>query len=442
LARVSQPIAGELMNSFNYIEAVLEARSNPAPLSESKWKIRPQTQTLQSARIHQNNKMKNFFLFPILLALVLACGTNSNQKKDVNMEKSYQFLVGTYTENPQEGIHLVKFNPEKELLETTYLASEVENPSFITSNRQQNLVFAVEETGGENGGKVTSFRLNKLTERLEKINSVFTEGDHPCHLSLDPSEEFLVSSNYSGGNLTVIPVDSDGNLSSEVQVVQHSGSSIHPNRQQQPHVHSAVFHPEESKIFVGDLGTDQIYVYPFEKDSLNPIISSKESHFSVEPGSGPRHLTFNKEGNRLYLIHEITAEIGVYAYENGALGHLETHSLLPEDFSGEVGAAEVRISPDGNFLYASNRGDANDITVFKVEKETGKLTKIQNISSQGRLPRNFGISPDGEYLITGNQGSDNLVVFKRNSSTGKLETTDFNLQINKPVYLFFLEEGL
>src|SRR5690606_27247965 len=202
--------------------------------------------------------------------------------------------------------------------------------------------------------------------------------------------------------------------------------------------HSAVFHPQESKVFVADLGTDKINVYHFDKDSATPLTLSEESSFRVALGSGPRHMAFNKEGNRLYLIHEITAEIGVYAYENEKLSHLETQPLIPEGFKGKVGAAEVRLSPDGKFLYASNRGDANDITVFQLESETGKLSKVQNISSQGEIPRNFAITPDGKYLICGNQGSDSLVVFDRNQESGRLDPTDISLTVKKPVYITFL----
>lgn len=383
--------------------------------------------------------MKNLFLLIIFAALTLACGSKTNQQNtEIKMGQTYLMVVGTYTENPEEGINIVKFSPEHNLMETVSIASDVNNPSFVITNENQNLVFAVEETGSDQGGKVTSFRLNKATQTMEKINSVFTKGNSPCHLSLDPSGSFLIASNYSGGNVTAIPVDQKGNLSGEVQSIQHSGSSSNPNRQKNPHVHSAVFHPQESKIFVADLGTDKINVYHFDKDSSTPMTLAEESSFKVMPGSGPRHMAFNKEGNRLYLIHELTAEVGVYAYEDEKLSHLETQPLTPEGFQGKVGAAEVRVSADGKFIYASNRGDANDITAFQIEEETGKLSKIQNISSQGNGPRNFAITPDGKYLICGNQNSDNLVVFNRNPDTGQLDSTDISLTIKKPVYITFL----
>jgi len=373
-----------------------------------------------------------------LLMITWACGSKDKQQtSEAQMDKSYLFLLGTYTENEGEGINLVKFDPQQNRMEILALASDIKNPSFIISNEDQNLIFATEETGGENGGKVTSYRLDKSALKLEKIGSVYTQGDSPCHLSLDPSERFLIASNYSGGNVTAIPVDQAGRLSQEVQTIQHEGGSVNPNRQKAPHVHSAVFHPTENKVFVADLGTDKIHIYNFDNQASAPLSHGETIPFSVTAGSGPRHLLFDKEGDRLYLIHELTGEIGVYDYENGAISHLETHTLFPENFSGKVGAAEVRISPDGDFLYASNRGEANNITAFKI-KEDG-LSKIQDMPSQGLAPRNFAISSDGKYLICSNQDSNKLEVFNRDEKSGEIHPAQTSLSVNKPVYVYFLD---
>ena len=382
--------------------------------------------------------MNRLFLTFLAFILTLGCSSkNSDQITATTMDQTYLFLLGTYTEKPEEGINLIEFDPEAEVLKTIHVASDIHNPSFVIANKDQTLVFATEEDGGDQGGKVTSFKLDKEKGTLEKINSVFTQGDSPCHISLDPSERFLVVSNYSGGNVTVIPVDPKGNLSSDIQEIQHEGSSINPDRQNAPHVHSAVFHPSENRVFVADLGTDKIYLYDLNQNDAAPL--SLAEAFAVEGGVGPRHLIFNESGDRLYLIHELTAEVGVYVYEEGELSHLETHSLIAEDFTGEVGAAEVRFSPDGGYLYASNRGEANTITVFSVNHEDGGLTEIQHISSQGQAPRNFDITPDGKYLLCGNQNSDEIIVFDRNQGDGKITPTQISIAINKPVYFYFLD---
>lgn len=246
-------------------------------------------------------------------------------------------------------------------------------------------------------------------------------------------------SNYSGGNVTVIPVDQEGNLSSKIQVIQHEGSSINPGRQQAPHVHSAVFHPTEERVFVADLGTDKIYLYDVVDNDTAPLSPATPEAFSVEAGAGPRHLIFNEAGDRLYLIHELTAEVGVYAYEQGQISHIETHPLTPEDFVGEVGAAEVRISPDGKYLYASNRGDANTLTAFAINADTGRLTEVQQVSSEGVAPRNFAITADGKFLLCGNQNSDEIIVFKRDLENGTISRSQVAVSVSKPVYFYFLD---
>jgi 6-phosphogluconolactonase len=383
--------------------------------------------------------MKNLYLPFLLLSLTLGCSSKNNeQTTETAMNPTYLFLLGTYTEQPEEGINFLQFDPEARKIEAMHVASDIDNPSFIIANADQTLVFATEETGSEQGGKVTSFKLDKANGTLEKINSVYTGGDSPCHLSLDPTERFLVVSNYSGGNVTVIPADQEGKLSSDIQLIQHEGSSINPNRQQAPHVHSAVFHPSENRVFVADLGTDKIYLYDFNENDAAPL--SPAAHpFTVNPGAGPRHIHFNEAGDRLYLIHELTAEVGVYVYEGGEISHLETHSLVSDGFTGDVGAAEVRISPDGNYLYASNRGEAHTLTVFEVNNKDGRLTQIQHISSQGEAPRNFFITPDGKFLVCGNQNSDEIRVFDRNQEDGTISPSQISFSVSKPVYFYSLD---
>jgi len=377
----------------------------------------------------------NKFIPAVLM--VMACGQSANQQTEMttnDMSESYMFLLGTYTSTPEQGIHLLEFEPEKgfNLLAS---ASEPENPSFVIPNNKQNLVFAVEETGGDDGGKVSSFHLNEGA--LSKINTVSAEGDSPCYLSLDPSENFIVAANYSSGNFAVIPVGSDGRLHAAVQVISHGGSSVNPNRQKQPHVHAAVFHPHDGRLLVADLGTDEVVVYNFDPEEEKPLVTAPHFRLKVKAGAGPRHMVFDAAGEMLYLIHEITAEIGVYRYQDGTLEHLETRSLLTKDFTGSVGAAEIRLSPDEKFLYASNRGEANEIIVFQISDQ-GKLNHIQTLSSGGNTPRNFNLTPDGKFVLVANQNSNSLLAFERNPENGTLNPTDHRIEIHKPVYINFL----
>src|SRR5690606_25041808 len=382
--------------------------------------------------------MKSPLTLILILCLAFCCNPKQEQHKTTTaMNETYHFLLGTYTDTSNQGINILEFDPEANKLEILHITSGIENPSFVIANTAQTLVFATEETGGEKDGKLTSFSLDKATKKLEKINSVYTHGDSPCHISMDPPAQYLVVSNYSVGNIAVIQVDKEGRLSEAAQIIQHQGSSVHPTRQKQPHVHSAVFHPREQKVFVADLGTDKIFVYDVNDNTAAPL-SAAPTTFSVATGAGPRHLAFNKSGDRLYLIHEISGEIGAYAYEGNTIQHLATYPLKHEGFGGEVGAAELRFSPDGKYLYASNRGEVNNLAAFEID-ESGELTQIQTLPSGGEAPRNFIITPDGKYLLCGNQNSNEVVSFKRNTADGTLTPTDVSLSVNKPVYFYLLE---
>lgn len=362
-----------------------------------------------------------------------SCDESPEEEK---IEPVYSFLMGAYTDSEEQGIGLLTFNPEKNILQTQILAAGVSNPSFVISNRAQTLVFAVEEISGENGGKVKSFKFDRQTNSLELLDTKDTFGDHPCYLSLDADEEVLVVGNYSGGNFSAYKLK-DGYLT-HTQTYQHEGQSIDPNRQERAHVHSTVFHPNGKQLLVGDLGTDKIHLYDFNPTYAVPFNNADNGDLEVAPGSGPRHLAVHPSGSPVYLIHEMTAELGVYQYDAGKMSKIQVLPLTGEDFKGNVGAAEVRISPDAKFVYASNRGDANEISVFEIGK-TGELTFVERVKTGGENPRNFVITSDGKYLLAGNQSSGTIVVFERNLKTGKLNKTGAETKFHKPVYFYGLD---
>ncbi|MEX0884549.1 MAG: lactonase family protein [Cyclobacteriaceae bacterium] len=383
--------------------------------------------------------MNNNLLYTGIFMLAMGCGSpqkEEDQTASATMKKNYKFLLGTYTDKPEQGIHIISFDADGEGFTIISTAPESNNPSFVTKTEDEKFVFAVEESGGHDGGKITSFSLEK--DQLTKINSVSSGGNGPCYLSLDPSEKFVVAGNYSAGTFSVIPVGEDGQLQPAVHVVQHEGSSVNSNRQKGPHVHCAIFHPKDHRLLIADLGTDEVVVYDFDPEKEQPLTELPYYRLKVDPGAGPRHMVFNAAGDRLYLVHEMTAAIGVYSYKDGKLALLETHSLLSENFDGEVGAAEVRITEDGRFLYVSNRGEANEIIAFEIG-DNGSLSHLQTISSGGIAPRNFNITPDGEFLLLGNQNSNFIQAFKRDPQTGILEKTNHTLAVHKPVYIKFLE---
>ncbi|MCH7413933.1 lactonase family protein [Belliella sp. R4-6] len=377
------------------------------------------------------NQIKKVFLVTVFFIMIFAC---KQEKSEHILEEnnSYKFLIGSYTDKETDGIALLEFDSVKNAISIEIIGKGVKNPSFLITNEDQSILFAVEETAGDKGGKVKSFALDKEGKTLSLLSTLETYGDHPCHLSLDPSEKFLVVSNYSGGSFSVFKNDSG--VLSYLQTVEHKGKSISKSRQSKPHVHSTIFHPNGKQLLVADLGTDKIYLYNFDPDKPKPIQKSDEPYFQVSAGSGPRHFIFNKEGDMLYLVHELTAELGVYSFENGKIHNLETKPLTHPIFDGKIGAAEVRLSKDRKYIYVSNRGDANEISVYEKDL-SNHLVLIQRVSTQGITPRNFDFSIDGKYLLVGNQDSNEIIVFEVDSNTGLIKEKIQKAEFNKPTYI-------
>lgn len=377
--------------------------------------------------------MKQSIFLIALLILTWACNP-SKTPEITEPAMTYSFLVGTYTDSTSQGINELIFTPTENKLEVNLIASGVQNPSFVVANSTGNLVFSLEEDMSKTGGNVMVFNRSEPGKVLTPIDTIPSYGDHPCYLALSPKEDFLAVGNYSGGSLSVFRVNSDSKLDF-LQTIQHEGKSINEARQEKAHVHSTVFSPDGKYLLVADLGTDKIYVYNFDPSQATPLTLATE--YPVTPGDGPRHLVFSPAGNEILVVQEMTAVLEVFSFDKGVITPKQRLSLLSDGFTGAVGAAEVRFSPDGKNTYVSNRGDANTISVFG-KKSTGEYERIQQISSGGLMPRNFNLTADGKYLLAAHQASNDIVVFERDQETGKLTQTDWKVSVNKPVYLFRL----
>lgn len=377
--------------------------------------------------------MKHFIFLFALLTFTWSCN-QSTTPEIAETAMTYSFLVGTYTDSTDQGINELIFTPSDNRLEVNLIASGVQNPSFVVANSKGNLVFSLEEGMSDNGGNVIVFNRSGAGKELTPIDTIPSYGDHPCYLALSPKEDFLTVGNYSGGSLSVFHINSHSKLQ-HLQTIQHEGKSINEARQEKAHVHSTVFSPDGKYLLVADLGTDKIYVYDFDPNQSTPLTLITE--YSVTPGDGPRHLVFSPKADEILIVQEMTAVLEVLSFEKGEITSKQRLSLLSDGFSGAVGAAEVRISPDGKNVYVSNRGDANTISVFG-KMDSGEYVRIQQIPSGGLMPRNFNLTADGKYLLTAHQASNEIIVFERDKETGKLTQTEWEVSVNKPVYLFQL----
>ncbi len=369
----------------------------------------------------------------VLIIALFAYGTSATPLVSHEILSTSTYLIGTYTEAKNQGIELLSLDQTNMVLSSKVVASIIKNPTFVIANRSRTHVYTVESIPN---GKLRTYGFNQGQPTLELLGETDSLGDHPCYIALDNSERLLAVANYESGSFSIYGVDSLGGLHFK-QSVQHSGKSINKQRQNSAHVHSMIFHPNGKQLLVADLGTDKIHIYDLDYSKAAPVTQATPAHFSVAAGSGPRHMVMHPDGKLLYLVHELTGEIGVYFYENGQIRHASTYSLSTAQFKGHVQAAEIRLSPDGKFIYVSNRGDANNMSVFQADLEGG-LSLIQQISTGGRTPRNFNLSPDGHFLLVANQDSDEIRLFKRDLVTGRLSKTSARVDIKKPAYIFSL----
>lgn len=377
--------------------------------------------------MHIFNVFTIFLVLCMLPPFLILAQANENNP-------SFYLLVGTYTSDKSEGIYLYRFNTKTGELNQEFVAKDIENPSFVTVSPDLKYVYAVNELHEE--GAVSAYKFDKSSSTLKYINQQPSKGGDPCYLSVSKNGEHVFVGNYSGGSLSVLTREKDGSLGKPVQTVKHEGSSVNKARQEKAHVHSTVLTPDENYLFVGDLGTDKIYAYSYNPENRDDPLKLAETAFTkVEPGSGPRHLIFDKSGKYAYVVLELTSDVAVFRHDNGKLTHLQNVSMEPEEFKGEVSGAEIRISPDGKFLYASNREDANEIVIYSIDQANGTLTFVDRQSSMGKTPRNFIIDPTGNYLLVANQNSDSIVIFKRDNQTGKITPTGKSIEVGNPVYL-------
>ena len=347
----------------------------------------------------------------------------------------HYLITGTYTSGKSEGIYVYKFNSSNGSAEAISHI-KISNPSFVAVSPNEEFVYSVQEDAAKNGkgGEITAFSFNKQTGILSYINQQLTGGDHPCYVSVDKTGKWVVAGNYSSGSLSVLPVQANGGLGTATTIIQHKGSGPNKTRQNSPHVHCTLFSADNRFLFVTDLGIDKIMIYAFN-ETTGTLTPAKQPFFQVSGGAGPRHLAFHPSGKYAYLIEELTGTVVVFKYKNGKLTFIQRISNMPAGDTSNAASADIHVSPDGNFLYASNRGDANTIGIFSINSKNGKLFFVAHQSTLGKTPRNFNLDPSGNFLLVANQNSDEIVIFKRDTKTGLLTDTQNRLKTGKPVCL-------
>jgi 6-phosphogluconolactonase len=341
----------------------------------------------------------------------------------------YKMIVGAYTENTAaKGIYVYDVNAKTGNANQLFVAENVINPSYVALSPDKKQLYAVNEFGSRS--TVSGFTFDESAGVLQLLNVVPTPDADPCYISV--TERHVITAGYTSGSIAVFERNDDGSLNSVRQVIRHAGKSIDTARQQAPHVHQAIFTPDGRHLLTCDLGTDKVITYRYCAHDATKILTATDS-IAVKKGSGPRHIAFNAGGDRAYLLQELDGTVTVLSIDaNAKLSVLQETTVAASHT--ETGAAAIHLSPDGRFVYATNRGTANNITCFSVQ-QNGRLERVEQITTGGDGPRDFTITPDGHYVFVANQQTGNITIFKRNKDTGKLTATGKEINISAPVCL-------
>ena len=347
-------------------------------------------------------------------------------------QKILNLLVGTYTKSCQsDGIYTYSFDTTSGDFELKSKTEKIFNPSYLTISEDNHFLYSVNQD--QNESSISSFGFNSKMGKLTFLNSQNSKGANPCYIINDTKN--VIVANYTGGSIAVFSKNSNGTLAEAKQVIQQYGSGPNKKRQESPHVHMVQFSPYKKFVFANDLGKDKMYIYKYNPSSETKVLDIKDS-ISVKSGSGPRHLTFSSNGKFVYLLQELDGSLTIFKNEKGTITKIDETTVVASDFTGEISAADIHIAPDGRFLYATNRGTANDISCFEIQKD-GRLLFKDRTSTLGKGPRNFTIDPTGNFLLVGHQYTNTIVIFKINKLTGSLTDSGKRIDICSPVCLLF-----
>lgn len=376
-------------------------------------------------------------LFPIsLLAAAMSMLATTLPADEVTV------YVSSFAAGEKGGIEALRLSLTDGKLTRLVRTGGVENPFFIAVSPDRRFLYSVHAVafGGEDDEEVAAYAIDKESGKLTLLNRQSAKGTATCYLEVDATGKTLLLANYSSGSVAAMPIREDGSLGEVASFIQHEGGSkVDPKRQDAPYAHSIIVSPDNRVAFAADLGLDMIIGYSLDatRAGLKLLIPARAAS---RPGAGPRHLAFAPDGKNLYSIDELSNTITRYAYdaekvwsfanaEAGAIPREESISTLPEDFTGSSYCADLKITPDGKFLYGTNRGH-DSLAIYGIGDD-GVLTLIGFEPSRGKGPQNLLITPDGQWLLCANMPGNSLAVF-RIGSDGKLTATGDLLEITMP----------
>jgi 6-phosphogluconolactonase len=352
-----------------------------------------------------------------------------------------ELIIGSYSARDAPGIHRYQWDAENSCFISLGNIAGIENPSYLDIDNSAGRIHAVTEKKEGALAELHIYEVQAAGDQAARLSCLPFSGAGSCYISTSASKKHAFITNYQDGTLTVIELPQKDKHGKVLQHLEFSGNGPNEERQDQPHLHAALLSKDERYLYCSDLGSDRFYRFVYHPDADSPLEPVEPPYVALPPGTGPRHFTFSPDGRWLYLITELSAEIFVFDAEAFHGGWQQRVSLLQDGYQGKIEAADIQIHPNGRFLYASNRGDANEVIVFTIDQSNGEMEFIQRIGAAGLSPRSILICENENLLLAANEQSDNVSIFSLNEN-GMLEYTKEHLQVPCPTCLKTLRRNL
>lgn len=350
-------------------------------------------------------------------------------------------FISSFASGDKAAIHSFAFDPEHGTLKPLKRTTDLQNPFFLAIAPDKQHLYAIDTAkfGGPEDGFVAAYAIEERSGELRRLNKASTRGTASCYLSVDATNRTVLVANYSSGNIAALPVKSDGSVEEAASFIQHEGSSVNPERQKGPNAHSIVISPDNRFVLVADLGIDKIMIYRLDATKAELKPNEAQPSAKQKPGSGPRHITFHPNGKLVYVINELSNTVTVFGFDagKGTLSEKQTISTLPTGFTGRSYTADVKVTPNGKFLFGTNRGH-DSIASYRIADD-GTLSLLKIDPSLGKGPQNLLIMPDGRWLLCANMPGNQVVVFSIEGSTGALKAAGNPVEMPMPSCIRYME---
>jgi len=357
----------------------------------------------------------------------------------MNAPSTLLVFVSMFAPEPNGGIQAFHLDPQVGTLVPAAATADCPNSFFLTLSTDRTKLYALAagKFGDAATEEVTAWRIAGPDGRLEPIGRTAAGGAVTCFVTPTAGGGPLLLAHYNGATVATLPIGDDGRPAGEPLTVAHpcAGSAAIKGRQEAPHPHAIIPAPaaagDATFVYAADLGCDAIVCYRLDPAS-GRLLAGDPPIVKTPAGAGPRHLAFHPDGRRLYVINELSNTVGVYDFEpaSGRLTERQMISTLPPGFTGTSYTADIKLTPDGRFLYGTNRGH-DSIAGFAVGSD-GLLTAVEITPSRGKGPQHLAITPDGGLLLCGNMPGDSLAVFRIDRETGRLEPIGEPVPVKSP----------